>query len=48
MKWKLIIVYKARNLINDEIEFADKEKAEYSIEYYQQNDCVAYAKIIAN
>ena len=29
MKWKLIIVYKDRNLKNDEIEFEDKAKAEY-------------------
>ena len=33
---------------NDEIEFEDKAKAEYFKEYYQQNDCVAYAKIIAS
>ena len=48
MKWKLIIVYKDRNLENDEVEFEDKAKAEYFKEYYQQNDCVAYAKIIAS
>ena len=48
MKWKLIIVYKDINLENDEVEFKDKAKAEYFKEYYQQNDCVAYAKIIAS
>ena len=48
MKWKLIIVYKDRNLENDEVEFEDKAKVEYFKEYYQQNDCVAYAKIIAS
>ena len=48
MKWKLIIVYKDRNLKNDEVTFEDKAKAEYSKEYYQQTDCVAYAKIIAS
>ena len=44
MKWKLIIVYKDRNLKKDEVVFEDKTKAEYLKEYYQQNDCVAYAK----
>ena len=29
MKWKLIIVYKDRNLKNDEVVFEDKAKAEY-------------------
>ena len=48
MKWKLIIVYKDRNLKNDEVELQDKAKAECYQEYYQQNDCVAYAKIIAS
>lgn len=48
MKWKLIIVYKDRNLKNDEVVFKDEAKAEYFKEYYQQNDCVAYAKIIAS
>ena len=48
MKWKLIIVYKDRNLENDEVIFEDKAKTEYFKEYYQQNDCVAYAKIIAS
>ena len=48
MKWKLIIVYKDRNLKNDEIEVGDKAKAEYFKEYYQQNECVAYANIIAS
>ena len=33
---------------NDEVTFEDKAKAEYFKEYYQQNDCVAYAKIIAS
>ena len=40
--------YKDRNLKNDEVVFEDKAKAEYLKEYYQQNDCVAYAKIIAS
>ena len=46
--WKLIIVYKDRNLKNDEVEIEDKAKAEYFKEYYKQNDWVAYAKIIAS
>ena len=48
MKWKLIIVYKDRNLKNEEVTFEDKAQAEYFKEYDQQNDCVAYAKIIAS
>lgn len=48
MKWKLIIVYKDINLENDEVIFEDKAKAEYFQEYYNKNDCVAYAKIIAS
>ena len=48
MLWKLIIVYKDRNLKNDEVIFEDKAKAEYFKKYYLQNDCVAYAKIIAS
>ena len=48
MKWKLIIVYKDRNLENDEVEFEDKAKAEYFKEYYLWNDSVAYVKIIAS
>ena len=38
MKWKLIIVYKDRNLKNDEVEFEDKAKAEYFKEYCLWND----------
>ena len=48
MLWKLIIVYKDRNLENDEVIFEDKAKADYFKEYYQQNACGAYAKIIAS
>ena len=44
MKWKLIIVYKDRNLKNDEVVFEDKAKAEYYVRQHQDNIVIAKLK----
>lgn len=44
--YKLEIKYKDENLDIDEIEFTNKETADYYYREYQQNKDVAYCKII--
>lgn len=47
MKYKLIIEYIDENQMIDEIEFNDKEVAQYFRNQYLQNNSVKRAKIIS-